>query len=460
MQTPQGTTAAAPPASKTSQKMLQLLCKRLRQLWRVTLGSAICFAMAAAAVAIWWLISLNRLPDIGDPFDVAAFRAFSVPDEHNAFTFLKRARERLTPVAGMTRRVRARALAVAWSKADPKVREWVEVNRPALELFQQGAEQLDGIAHRADEPLFNEDSTDLTWLALVEGGRRTESGNMSGAWSCYRAVLRMANHIRRRGSMAEGWIIGLSDGALRQMLETWAADPRTTVPQLRVALQDLLENEPKPEWYAFSLKLQYLDMMRDLERPFYGNAQQDLDEEFSYRLFDMQVPAELAGTIYAARRWLLREPERSRRVLKLLCANWLAHAENPGLPPRKPAVRAAFSLTTSTNGIAKTSNTVPLYHVDPAAPARAAAMPPQELASWLVTTNDVALLLYGYTFPTERHQAMRAHSALLITLASELYHRERGTHPRSEQALVGTYLKTLPDDGSAEFDDGTATTVR
>jgi hypothetical protein len=67
--------------------MIQLLRKRLRQLARVTVVLAIGLAVAAAALAIWWSTSLNGLPDIGDPFDVAAFRAFSVPDDQNAFTF-------------------------------------------------------------------------------------------------------------------------------------------------------------------------------------------------------------------------------------------------------------------------------------------------------------------------------------------------------------------------------------
>ena len=74
--------------SGTSQKLLQLLRKRLRQLARVTLVLAICLAVAAAALAIWWSTSLNGLPDIGDPFDVAAFRAFHVPADQNAFSYL------------------------------------------------------------------------------------------------------------------------------------------------------------------------------------------------------------------------------------------------------------------------------------------------------------------------------------------------------------------------------------
>jgi hypothetical protein len=68
-----------------SPKTLQLLRKRLRRLWRVTLV----LTVAATALAAWWLDSLHGLPDIGDPFDVAAFRAFSVPDDQKAFTFLR-----------------------------------------------------------------------------------------------------------------------------------------------------------------------------------------------------------------------------------------------------------------------------------------------------------------------------------------------------------------------------------
>ena len=69
------TTSESPaPVSDTSQKTLQLLRKRLRQLRRVTLALAIGLAVAATALGIWWSTSLNGLPDIGDPFDVAEFQ--------------------------------------------------------------------------------------------------------------------------------------------------------------------------------------------------------------------------------------------------------------------------------------------------------------------------------------------------------------------------------------------------
>ena len=48
----------------------------------------------------------------------------------------------------------------------------------------------------------------------------------------------------------------------------------------------------------------------------------------------------------------------------------------------------------------------------------------------------------------------KAHRELVIMLATEIYRRERGAPPPSEEALVGTYLKSLPDDGSAELPMG------
>src|SRR5271156_6134171 len=41
--------------------------------------------LLVAGLWIWWATQLWGLPDIGDPFDVAAFEAFHVPDDRNAF---------------------------------------------------------------------------------------------------------------------------------------------------------------------------------------------------------------------------------------------------------------------------------------------------------------------------------------------------------------------------------------
>jgi hypothetical protein len=54
----------------------------------------------------------------------------------------------------------------------------------------------------------------------------------------------------------------------------------------------------------------------------------------------------------------------------------------------------------------------------------------------------------------------RGYRELVISLAQKLYHRERGVSAPSEEALVGTYLKSLPDDGSADLADEMTPTVK
>ena len=111
--------------------------------------------------------------------------------------------------------------------------------------------------------------------------------------------------------------------------------------------------------------------------------------------------------------------------------------------------------------VAQRTTSAPLYPVGPQAPAGARALSPQEVATWLVTTNDarVAFQNPAHLWPAVRQREQRDYRTLLVALASELYHRERGTLPPSEEALVGTYLESLPDDGSAELGDETTSTV-
>ena len=136
-------------------KLAQLLRKRLRQLLRVAVVLAACLAVAATAFAIWWLNSLNGLPDIGDPFDVAAFRTFNLPDDQNAFTFFRRAWKAAEPVPW------------EFSEANLEFRAFVAANRPAVELILKGAEQGDGISGPVGEPLPGEGAETIRRVAVI-----------------------------------------------------------------------------------------------------------------------------------------------------------------------------------------------------------------------------------------------------------------------------------------------------
>ena len=81
------------------------------------------------------------------------------------------------------------------------------------------------------------------------------------------------------------------------------------------------DSKVSPDWDSFAIKAGYLEMMRSLEQPVPAIMQQEVGWEYDYRLGDMKLSPDLAGSLDTARRFVLREPERSRRVLRLLCAN-------------------------------------------------------------------------------------------------------------------------------------------
>ncbi len=293
-----------------SSKLVRLLRKRLRQLALVTTMLAIALALTAGGVAIWWKTSLNGLPDIGDPFDVSAFRAIKMPDEQNAFSYYRRAQEKLSPFPDLPQAAVAGVPSVPWSDADPKLREWVGANGEALRLFLRGADQDDGIFVPGAWRDAGRDSmirAQLTWLALLEGGRLEESGDMAGAWTHYRSVLRMASHLSRRMNTFERFYTNAKLDGLRNRLESWAADPRTTIPQIRRALDDVTQKRMSFDPDSSSLKRDYVESMRSLDDPD-GEFERGQFDDLLYRFFDMQLPPGAASQVYAARRLLCASP--------------------------------------------------------------------------------------------------------------------------------------------------------
>jgi hypothetical protein len=407
----------------------------------------------AGALEAWRGASLIGLPNTGDPFDVAAFGEFRIPAEDDAIVLLRRAQQKLTRMPGLASAVLRRGPSIGWSKAAPELRDWVDANRPALEVFRAASERKDGLPHPGveQEIYYYTFVGEFSWLVLLEASRLEEQGDMEGAWTCYRALFRMKTHVMRRGSVFQRFLVDRNCSFLRPQVATWAANPRTAVPLLRRALAEVLAGEPKPEWDAFSLKVDYLDQMHELEKE-WGRAYWAVEEAQHVKIFGEDLPPNLAWLPYAAKRYFWNEPERSRRVLRLAFANWLAHAENKDPQLRKPAVRASFRGSNR-------NTAVYFYPVDPKSPATARKLTPESLAKWFVGTKDAQVLLHFWPWPAIRTTERREHRALVVTLAEELYKRDHGKPPASESDLVGRYLDHLPSDGSEELDDGSAQTI-
>ena len=190
---------------------------------------------------------------------------------------------------------------------------------------------------------------------------------------------------------------------------------------------------------GYTIRATYPDVMRMLDRSWYpgNNLYKWLHDTFEspgYRLNPEQVRA-----IGHAWRFLRREPERSRRVIRLATANWLACYDLPPERRPKPDPRVPGFLR--------------FYALGPDAPASARALSPEALDRWLVTAIDAGPLLAEWNLAGIRMREARSHRALVVQLASELYRRDHGSIPLWDEALVGPYLKELPPDG---LDDGDA----
>jgi hypothetical protein len=441
----------------TSTRFRKWAARRTRQFLVAVLALSCLLALVAAVAWLRRATCLIGLPDVGDPFNVAAMYAEQVPDDRNAFVYFRRAMAKLRPLPEVAENSFDPILIdpSGWAKAAPWARTWAESNHEALDLFRTGAEQADGWAHPVGkETAFNYDTLwlqPIVRLVFFEASRLEERGDMPGAWAWYRSLLGMHAHFMRRGAGFQRAIANLYGKDLRGRVQIWAADPKTRTIDLRRALDDVIAYEPRPEWEASALKVDYLLTRRELDQPGQVLIQGDSDEQ-KYEIAGEPLPPNLAHLVYAIHRFLINEPERSRRVLRLAFASWLAHVEVPEERGRKPAVRVRLKNNSADPGVF-------LYAAGPTAPAAARALPPQKLAEWLVTAPDARLLQGQWLWSSLASGERRRHRELLILLAEELYRREHGRPPVSEKDLVGPYLERLPDDDASDLDDLDAPTV-
>jgi hypothetical protein len=402
-------------------------------------------AMALAgstAFLTWWTTTLMGLPDVGDPFDVEAFSR-PIPDDTNAFILYRQASTILPKEPEMA--------VYDWKEAGPDHRAWHDRGREALAIWRKGTERPDALYINPGALTF-ETKLDVVWglrslgrLALIEGSRLEDSGDFEGALDWYIALLRSSRHCGTRGTFIER-LVGI---AIHRWVSTrlirWAADPKVDDGLLRKALDAAIAADAATAQTSDGLKVEYLSFLHSLDDP-----------ELMIRILDSNAVTPgttgQSGTVLAndrlrtsllrVRRRALNEPERSRRVIRMIFANWLAYCDLP-VPQQPPRVLPNPKITSKSPAKALLAD---LYAIDDTAPAPARALAPEKLANWFASTVDAEIALPAFA---GIHKAIArersAQDALLFTLANELYQREHGHHPEHNEELVGPYLKALPE---------------
>jgi hypothetical protein len=440
----------------------------LRRLGTIALAGLLLAIFAAGVVRT---VRMFGLPDVGDPFaDRKAARAqaqasasasaHARPRRDDAVGFYLRA------IAAL-KRLDANAVgprfnpSTSWSSSPQAVQEWRGRNDEALRLFRDGAESdltppgpdAQALGPESNSSLISNQFFSLLWLTVLEGSRLEDQGDLPGAWSWYRVFLRATYHMEQDAGVWHRLIGNGQRTRFRPRLAAWAANPRTTAAQLRRALADVQACKAMQPSELEALESHYRRLLRELAR---GQWAQHPPERGPVRgPQGWEVPQPLVYVWWQGLRFLDNEPERSRRVTDLAFANWRAWLARPDALRPRPAVRVVVLKTS------QSPQSIELYPVGSDALPAARRMSPQRLVEWLGTTRDAKFPLgfFWSTFQQVRRQDRAAYRDLLIHLAEQLYERENGVLPDNPETLIGTCLKSLPDDGSSELDDGTTPTV-
>jgi hypothetical protein len=397
---------------------------------RNRLGLAILYmnVLSLATLLVWRASSLNGLPDVGEPFDRTALERIDLPDSENAFTFYRQAIAQLNRLdAGDGRLV---GTFQPLDRATDAAHRWLGRNREALALWRQGSEQPKALLVRPRELRLETDLRSVEHLgtfarlAILEATRLQEAGDLEGAWGWYRAVLRSSRHAGMYGGLMQrlaGYrILYLASGPV----SGWATSPRVDTALLRRALDDVLICESLTPPASGAIQTEYLSLMKALDDT-KGLVRQGLCDD---RVWYHHVPGWLDATVF-----FHREPERSRRVARLIFANWLAQCDLA--PPQR-----------TTRG-----TPVELYQPGPEAPPAARPLDTEALERWCGST-----LILGNFLPIvpadlrtiDRESSIWAR--LEVTMAELLYQRDHGDPPATLGQLVGPYLKHLPPGRDAD----------
>ncbi len=390
----------------------------------------------ASAFLTWWMTTLSGLPDVGDPFDVAAFADPMVPDDENAFVLYRQAVGKLVAEPA--------DINYDWATTGPLGKGWLERNREALELWRRGSERPKALympprslTVMTQLPVIQQ-IREFPRLAQLEGGRLEAEGDLEAAWRWHRAIFRSSRHVGQRGVMIERLVGKAMHQVACRQITRWASDLRVTPAMLRQALDSAIADYAMTAPLSDCVKVEYMGFLKTYEDP-------DLVWKcLSDPNLGVSGKPNLVGRnahFFSVARVFKKEPERSRRVTRLVFANLLAVCDLR--PDRRPTIACSLPNLTGSPG---SQTLADLYQLDSSAPPAARALPPDKILRWYRTTlyaSHLSPSLKMIINVTDTERVTQAN--LVIALANRLYEIERGKPPETVEELVGPYLKALPE---------------
>jgi hypothetical protein len=381
-----------------------------------------------AAPFMYRMHQINKLPDIGDPFDVEAFGTVEIPDEENAFVEYRAASKLLVGISWTSARIDelVKALEEGLPAASPDIRKWVLGNRPAMELWRKGTEKPDALYHQPKdvnvftELNFSQNLRELAQLAVIEGLWLEEAGELQEAWKWYRAMYRNSRHSGRYGTLIQRLLGASIQLMASNSIERWSRNPRVTSEHLKQAIQQLKSDYRMTAPSSDAYKVEYLTLQNSIA-DYYGVEGMVLP-------FDK---IELSESMQTVGFFLDGEPELSRRVMQHIWQNQLAHIDKP-LHERPNRTSHIYDMLFESSSV-------------PAGGSSFSTL--EEIESAIESSDLIRLLLPVFTLFDEaiRREQLR-HRALIVVLATQWYKREHGEFPEKIDDLLDGYLDEIPLD--------------
>jgi hypothetical protein len=246
--------------------------------------------LVAIVCAGCWAYRQLTMVEISEPFDVDGYVSYTLPDEENAFTYYRRALEKLVSeeavFAGNPSFKREEfwkswhaAAETGWGHAVPSLRQWAKLNRPLLAELNRGA----ACAESLEFPLAdaaNANALSVDWGTLqtcfrvqtLEGLRLTAEHHPAAAWGCFRNTLRSSRHLAMHAGGIETMLgVAIGDQAVRGTV-VWAGDPSVGPADLRQAIHDLLAVEAMRAPASDQIKLEYIALRSYAEKGTIGGT--------------------------------------------------------------------------------------------------------------------------------------------------------------------------------------------
>ena len=377
---------------------------------------------------------LANVPDLGEPFDVAAFVGDAIPPEENAFTDYRAAQTmRVQLIEGL--RLKGvtepanhdEVYKQGWEAADAAMRAWVDEHRAALAIWRRGSEKERALDASPATMTFStqlaaaQELRSFVRIALVDQMRCLHEGDVDEAWKLARAGYRSGGHASHRGPLIAG-LIGIALHAMSAGgMQRWAEHPAVTADQLRAGLTQIKADFALYESQSNLLRTEYLALRNSLRVPGW------MDNLNSFGGDIDAIPVRVQLGFF----WMVGEPELTIRLYRHIIANQTREIDQP-LAMRRKLVGSGFAM---------------LFDTDPTvarAPGELDATQIDRVVKLSIVSKMILPATKQMDISIQRFLGRQA--TLEVLFAAQTYRRDKGEFPENLDALVPEYLEAVPLD--------------